>query len=273
MGNSIIKSKLTLQKRECHYRNFNYNSEYCPNYGQQFLEGRFTMNESIGWFFNKLLNIEKGLFFTIKELTVNTHEILSKYFKKATTSYMHLFRFAFLMATVSAILIVFSGTFDSSLIMQFSGGIVEGWNGYEVEGQANTSEIVLAIEILETIKKYFAFILLFNIPLYAVASFLIYYKRRLNFTEHLILNCYALSFTLFVGIPLNLLMLWNDGLFIYSILNPIITVSSYAFIYKRFSEENYFMSLLKTVLLLISIVIIIGVIVLASIIIKQQLKG
>ena len=273
MGNSIIKSKLTLQKRECHYRNFNYNSEYCPNYGQQFLEGRFTMNESIGWFFNKLLNIEKGLFFTIKELTVNTHEILSKYFKKATTSYMHLFRFAFLMATVSAILIVFSGTFDSSLIMQFSGGIVEGWNGYEVEGQANTSEIVLAIEILETINKYFAFILLFNIPLYAVASFLIYYKRRLNFTEHLILNCYALSFTLFVGIPLNLLMLWNDGLFIYSILNPIITVSSYAFIYKRFSEENYFMSLLKTVLLLISIVIIIGVIVLASIIIKQQLKG
>ena len=270
MGNSIIKSKLTLQKRECHYCNFYYNSEYFPNYGQQFLEGRFTMNESIGWFFNKLLNIEKGLFFTIKELTVNTHDILSKYFKKATTSHMHLFRFAFLMATISAILIVFSGTFDSSLIMQFSGGIVEGWNGYEVEGQANTSEIVLAIEILETIKKNFVFILLFNIALYAVASFLIYYKRRLNFTEHLILNCYALGFTFFVGMPLNLLMLWHDGLFIYSILNPIITVLSYAFIYKIFFEKNYFMSLLKTLSLCI---FIIGVIVLAGTIIQQQLKS
>ena len=177
------------------------------------------------------------------------------------------------MATISALLTVFSGTFDSSSIMQFLGGIVKGWNSYKVECQSNTAEIVLAIEILESIKKYFAFILLFNIPLYAVASFFIYYKRRLNFTEHLKLNCYALGFTLFVGMPLNLLMLWHDGLFIYSILNPIITVLSYAFIYKRFFEENYFMSLLKTVLLLISIVIIIGVIVLASIIIKQQLKG
>jgi hypothetical protein len=124
------------------------------------------------------------------------------------------------MATMSATLTVFSGTFDSILIMQFSEGMAEGWNCYEIEEQSNTAEIILAIEILETIKKYFAFILLFNIPLYAVASFLIYYKRRLNFMKHLILNCHALGFTLFVSMPLNLLMLLDESLFVYSIINP-----------------------------------------------------
>ncbi|MFT6137683.1 MAG: hypothetical protein ACJA1Z_002923 [Patiriisocius sp.] len=77
----------------------------------------------------------------------------------------------------------------------------------------------MAIEILETIKKYFAFILLFSIPFYAVTSFLIYDKSRLNFTEYLILNCHALGVTLFVGTPLNLLLLLDESLFVYSIIN------------------------------------------------------
>ena len=150
---------------------------------------------------------------------MNTCEMLSKYFKKANVPYIHPFRLAFFMATMSATLTVFSGTFDSILIMQFSEDMTEGWNCYQIEERSNTAEIRLAIEILETIKKYFAFILLFSIPLYAVTSFLIYDKSRLNFTEYLILNCHALGVTLFVGTPLNLLVLLDESLFVYSNIN------------------------------------------------------
>ncbi|MFT5666832.1 MAG: RNA polymerase subunit RPABC4/transcription elongation factor Spt4 [Vicingaceae bacterium] len=132
MNNSITQSKLTSQKRECQNCNFNYNGDLCPNCGQRFLEGRFIFKDPISWVFEKLLNVEKGLFFAIKVLTVNTCEMLSKYFKKANVPYIHPFRLAFFMATMSATLTVFSGTFDSILIMQFSEGMTEGWNCYQI---------------------------------------------------------------------------------------------------------------------------------------------
>ncbi len=269
MGYLDTKKELKLQKRDCQNCDFQYDGGHCPNCGQQFLEGRFTIGESVSWFFDKLFNLEKGLFHTIKELVLNTNEMLTKYFKKATVTFMHPFRFAFLMATISAILTVFSGTFDSSSIMQFS----EGWNNYEIENKPSDAQMEMGIEVLETIKKYFAFILLINIPFYALASFLFYYKRRLNFTEHLILNCYALGFSLLMGLPLVLLMLAENGLAIYSILNPIITILSFAFIYHKFFKENYFISLLKTLLFYALFVIIIVVIFLVVAIVQQFIFG
>ena len=269
MDDLDTKRELVFQNRFCQNCEFQYNGNHCPSCGQTFREGRFTIGESIGWFFDKLFNLEKGLFHTIKELGLNTNEMLTKYFSKATVTYMHPFRFAFLLATISAILTVYSGTFDSSSIMQFS----EGWNNYELEKKASTAQMEKGIEVLETIKKYFAFILLINIPIYALASFLIYYKRRLNFTEHLILNCYALGFSLLISLPLFLLMLADNGLAIYSFLNPIITILSFAFIYHKFFKENFFISLLKTLLFYVLLVIVIAVIVFVVSIVHQLIFG
>ncbi|MFT6166931.1 MAG: hypothetical protein ACJASF_001625 [Vicingaceae bacterium] len=249
-----INRKLEFQERVCQNCDFSYKGFFSPNCGQRFVQGRFTIGESIGWIFDNIFNLEKGFFFTIKELTVNTSEMLTKYFKRATVAYMHPFRFAFLMATISALVTILSGAFDSSFIMEF----IVGWNNYEPANEPSSAEIETGIEVLETVKKYFAFILLVNIPFYAFASFLIYFRRKLNFTEHLILNCYALGFSLLVGLPLFFLTLANYGLEYYSLSNTIVTILSYAFIYHKFFKENYFSSLFKVVLQYLVVIIIIA---------------
>lgn len=261
-----------MQSRICQNCEFHYNGNYCTNCGQKFLTGRFQFRESIGWVFDQFFNLERGVFLTIKSLIFNTNEMLTKYFKKATNHYMHPFRFAFLLATISALATVLSGTFDSSFLMDFSGGFTEGWNNYDVDKSEQLAKLEVGIEVIETIKKYFAFILLINIPFYALGSFIVYYKRKLNFTEHLILNCYALGLALLIGLPLNLLMLVDNGLLVYGVLSPFLTMFSYAFVYSRFFKENYFLSILKTIVIYILLGILVFLILSVGIMF-EKMKG
>ncbi len=273
MKENLTESRYLMQGRVCQNSNFKYNGNHCPSCGQKYLEDRFSFTEFIGCFFDKLFNNEEGFFKTVQELTFNINEMLTKYLRKAAVGYMHPFRFVFLMATISAILNVFSGTFESSSILQFSVGFAEGWNNYEPQAERESIQMLKAVEILETIKKYFAFILLFNIPLYALRSFLIYYKHRYNFTEHLILNCYALGLSLLLGIPLYLLILAEEGLIIYFVINLLLTYLTFALVYRKFFKENLFFSLLKTLIVYVFLVFIISIIVLVRTDIEQSISG
>lgn len=269
MTNFDLEKREILPQADCVNCGQHFEGFFCPKCGQRKIEGRFTFKESAGWIFDKIFNLERGIFFTIRELFIHPKEMIDNYLQRATVRYMHPFRFVFLLATISALATILSGTFESSQMMEGMEGYVDGFN--ESASDRNKASIEKGIVIIETVKKYLAFIMLANIPVNALASFLVYFRRRYNYTEHLILNCYLYGFSIIVSLPLFLVMLLENGLYIYSGLNSLVYLASFAYIFSKFFKENIIESFLKAILqfvitlVIMLIVLVIGIIVYALI--------
>ncbi|MBL4707829.1 MAG: DUF3667 domain-containing protein [Flavobacteriales bacterium] len=256
MTNFDLEKREILPQEGCVNCGQSFNGFFCPKCGQRSLEGRFTIKESAGWIFDKIFNLERGMFFTIKELFINPRETIDNYLKRATVRYMHPFRFVFLLSTVSALVTILSGAFESAAMMQGLEGYVEGFNRHDAMNAESVASIEKGLVVMESIKKYLAFIMLANIPVNALASYLVYYKRRYNYTEHLILNCYVYGFSLVVGLPLFLIVLFEGGGMIYSGVNTLIILIAYAYIFSKFFKENIIKSFLKIIAQFILVMII-----------------
>ena len=204
MSKKSLESYENLPSSDCRNCNYSYNGFYCPRCGQRKLEGRYTLSQSFGWIFNQIFNLERGLLFTVKELFVRPGELISSFLNRATVRYSHPFRFVFVMATIAALLTILTGTFEASEVTEY----------FEKTGEDDIEKRESIKLVIENIKKYLSLLLLINIPFNAVASLIVYSSRKYNYTEHLILNCYAYGFTLIIGLPTHLFLFLPNGLLI-----------------------------------------------------------
>lgn len=227
-----------LPDRECQNCQFIYDGYFCPRCGQKYMDGRFTIKESVNWILGQILNLEKGFFYTIWQLLLRPGLVINDYLNKATVRYVHPFRFAFIVATISAIITISSGAFETQELSQFMPGKSE----IEVEKLEN---------LVEQIKKYFTLIMLVSIPFYAISTQLIYRRFKKNFTEHLILNSYAYGFSLAVAWPFIFVILLPNGLIYHGSISFIISLIAIAWVYAKFFKESIFKAFLKTILVTI----------------------
>lgn len=238
-----LKNTDELPEHSCQNCNFLYSGHYCPRCGQRYMEGRFKFKESAEWVFAQIFNLDAGFFYTIWQLILRPGEITKDYLNKATRRYVHPFRFAFIVASLSAILTLLSGAFESTDLSQFSTDKTE-------EG------IQRMEEVFDFVKKYLSLIMLAVIPFYAMVAKWFYAKRKLNYTEHLIVACYAYSFSLIISWPLILLVLLPNGLFINGLISFPATIIAMAWVYNKTFKENFLISVLK----LLALNIIAGII-------------
>ena len=259
MTNFDLEKRSELPAVACINCDQKYEGFFCPKCGQRELKGRFTIKESSGWILDKIFNLERGLFYTIKELFLRPHEMISNYLKRATVRYMHPLRFVFLLATISALVSIFSGVFESKEVIEGLEGYVEGWNMGRTEETISVNDLM---GVVETIKKYFSFILILNIPVISIASFIIYFKRKYNFTEHLIIHCYAYGFSLAIGLPLYLLFFLDNGFIIHTLINTISYSLAYIYIFIKVFGDNLFTGLFKTLMIFLISVILSSIIIL-----------
>jgi len=242
---AIIPSQQELKKLDdlpehsCQNCKMVYEGFYCPRCGQRYMEGRFKLKESAEWILAQIFNLDAGFFYTIWQLLLKPGEITIDYLNKATRRYVHPFRFAFIVATLSALLTILSGAFETTDLSQFA--------------TEKTEEGVQRVEaVFDFIKKYLSLIMLAVIPFYAMVAKWFYAKRKLNFTEHLIVACYAYSFSLVISWPLILLVLLPNGLFINGLVSFPATIVAMAWVYNKTFKEKFLISVLK--LLLVSVV-------------------
>ena len=264
-----------LKRHNCKNCELNYEGFFCNRCGQRFLDGRFTFKESLGWIFDKIFNLERGVLYTTKELIIRPRVLLTNFLNKATVRYINPFRYAFFLATITALVTIISGTFESEEMSGFLQNYVEGWN----EGRTNSSDKMTLEDtrsFIENIKKYLAFIFILFIPFYALSTYIVYYRKKYNFTEHLIINCYAYSFSLILALPLFIVMFFKNGIAIYSTFNSIFYFVAYIYIFGRFFKENFFISFFKillVVLITIVLMMIAGVLVLLGYVFITKVFG
>lgn len=218
---------------ECINCNFSYKGNFCPNCGQKLIDKRLTVRDSVNWLFSSVFNLEKGFIYTTKELFLRPGEVVRDVINGITVRHAHPFRFAFVWATLSAIIAVYVHAYDEI-------GAITTSFGPQSEVQAEFGKWWG-----EFMKKYMSFILLISIPLYSVGSAIMYKKRKFHFAEHLVLNSYASGFSIVVGIPIFLLYLVLPDTSYLSYTAMVVTFLSFAYVYSRFFKQNYFIGLFK----------------------------
>lgn len=227
-----------LPDRECQNCQFIYDGYFCPRCGQKYMDGRFTLKESVSWILGQILNLEKGFFHTIWQLIFKPGIVINDYLNKATVRYIHPFRFAFIVATISALITISSGAFETQELSQYLPNKTE-------------KEVEMIENFIEEFKKYFTLIMLVFIPFYAFGTQLIYRRFKKNFTEHLILNCYAYGFSLVLAWPLIFIVLLPNGLIYHGTISFIVSLLAIAWVYAKFFKESVFKAFLKTILVTI----------------------
>ena len=241
MGSQSLEKLTELPNRNCKNCELNFDGLFCPRCGQRHQEGKFTLKESTFWVFDKLFNLERGLFHTIVELILRPGKTITAYLNRETIRYMHPFRFVFLLATISAILTIITGTFDSPEMIEAMQGM----------GEHTPERLEMTRIVVEQIKKYLTLILMLSIPINSIASLMVYKGRGYNYTEHLILNSYTYGLNIIFSIPCFLLFLLPNGLFINSMVGFPLYLLLWAWVYCKFFKENFFISLIKALVILV----------------------
>lgn len=210
---------------------------YCPNCGQVHYDKKFTLRESTTWLFSEVFNLNKGFFYSTKEMILQPKFTLEKYLNRATKQYYHPFRYIFVWASISSILIVLAGVYDDPT--QFNFG----------NQQFTEEELERTQKVFEYIKKYQSFLVMLGLPFLSLSTWLFYKGKGQNYTEHLIINCFAYGTSIAVSIPFLLLIAVPNGISIYTNLSLLIYMIIYAYAFSRFYSENFVITFLKFIVI------------------------
>lgn len=220
-----------------------HNFNYCPNCGQVPYDKKFTLKESSVWLFSEVFNLNKGFFYSTKEMLLHPRTTLEKYLNRATKQYYHPFRYIFVWASITSILIVLTGVYDDPTQFNFT------------NQQFSEEELERTQKLFEYMKKYQSFLVMLGLPFLSLGSCLLYLKRGQNYTEHLIINCFAYGTSIALSIPFMFMLLLPKGVAIYTNFNLLLYIIVYAYSFSKFYSENILVSILKFIVVNIIAVI------------------
>lgn len=164
--------------------------EFCHNCGQKLITERFSLRQIIRDLYHTVINVEKGFWFTLKELFTRPDQVIVSYLGGATKKYYNPFRYYFIIIAVSAVLQVWLGTFDmqqTDLRKTLSPDISE-------------EQLQTQLAIIEFMKKFLNFIPLIILPFIARFFKWMFRKQDWNYAEHLIGATFIYAQTTIIGI-------------------------------------------------------------------------
>jgi len=162
-----------------------YEGQFCNECGQKAqtsaINFKYVLNE-IG---SSVFQLEKGLFYTIKELFIRPGHSIREYLEGKRVKHFRPISFLFLTSTIYALVAYYFDlqTVASDMVDGMIGGLTDDYN----DPVAATSNTLIFMKWLVAHPAYFA---LFLFPLFSLASYITFIKSGYNYFEHLILNAY-----------------------------------------------------------------------------------
>jgi Protein of unknown function (DUF3667) len=199
---------------------------FCQNCGQKASTHRFSLKHFIlNAFVNGVFNLDKGFFYTIKELFVRPGHSIRDYIEGKRVKHFNYLTFIILIITtghivgnISEINLIDSThyfTTDKSILQQFD-------------------------KITKEYPKIFSMV---KIPFLALFTFLFFRKSKNNFTEFLILNIYKVCGEMLIAITFTLLaILFKNKIplnYFYSVVTILTFGYSVWYYFQYFSTFGY----------------------------------
>jgi len=157
--------------------------KYCSNCGQDSKTSRITIPNFLSDISESVFQINKGLFFTTKELFLRPGNSIREYLSGKRKNHFKPIAYLLLLSTVYFLITKITNQntwIDDGLI---------GW----MEGSTGNSEIELPKIVTWFVNNY-AYSTLLLLPIFSLASYLSFYKSGENYLEHIVINSYITGF-------------------------------------------------------------------------------
>ncbi len=199
--------------------------EYCYSCGQK-IKAPLTVRKIILDTWNTITDIDKGFLYTTKMLFIAPEIVIGDYINGKTKPYYHPIRYLLIWASISVILNLYFGIFEKTSNEVTS---LYGMDDNEVQMQQMQ-------QFFEGAENFFSLMFVILVPFTAVASYLFYRKRSINYAEHLVLNAFFYGQQALIGCLILPMLVFVDA----NIYGGIMLVSMllygfyYAYVFKRF---------------------------------------
>lgn len=202
---------------------------FCADCGQKVIEERWTVKRLISSAFSNVFNLEKGFFFTFREMLLRPGVVISDYLKGRTKPYSNPFRFAVIAIAIGVFLSislqVFNAQMEQVMEMYRTIGIIN-----DAEGEARYRKG------LNFVFKFINFIPFLYIPFLGIVSKLFFKKWKRYYAEHLIMHIYVLGQVTLYGIVNTIIAYFFPSFVSYLMLASFLL---YGFVYMQVLENIF----------------------------------
>lgn len=165
---------------ECKNCGIWFSGNYCNNCGQKRLKSRLKFKEIITNTIDLLFNVDKGIVYTTKELTLRPGKVIAEYIDGKRTKYFSPFKFLIVFVTINTFLSLKITAYGTKARI------------IDVSGMNSTSLSLL-------LNDYWDLLSLLMVPIYATLSTILFREYKYNFTEHLVINSYVIGYQNLLG--------------------------------------------------------------------------
>jgi len=131
-----------------------------------------------------VFHVDKGIFYTIKELLVRPKDTIKGYLEGKRINYFRPFAFIIILGTVYAFIAHFFQVYPESVLMPDMGA--------EITQRYNI--------ILEWLYGHYSIMMLAVTPLYALSTYWVFRKSGYNYLEHLVIYAYIMGIQIFLSL-------------------------------------------------------------------------
>ncbi|HSY76139.1 MAG TPA: DUF3667 domain-containing protein [Bacteroidia bacterium] len=177
---------MTITCKNC---GFHYKGNFCSNCGQS--AETHEMNFHFLWhdIQHGLLHVDKGLFYTIKELLTRPGNSIREFIEGKRAKHFRPFSLVLILAGIYGII------YHYFHMNMFENKIVVSGTGKEIDDLRDTVQ-----KVIEWLAEHYEIVALAQLPVYATGTYLAFRKSGYNYVEHLVINAFLTGQRLIVQI-------------------------------------------------------------------------
>ncbi|MEM8528345.1 MAG: DUF3667 domain-containing protein [Bacteroidota bacterium] len=162
-----------------------FTGQYCPACGQKHIPERWNLKRLFRSAFTNVFNIEKGFFFTFKELFLRPGKVMGEYLDGRTTPYTNPFRYMILAAAISVFLMISSGVWELQV-----NNIIQSYKDFGMI--SSEADEIRMRKSMSFVTKFMNFMPLILLPFIALSSRL-FIGKKLYYAEHFIMVAFLMA--------------------------------------------------------------------------------
>jgi len=158
---------------------------FCFNCGQKTTVQRINFEYLVNEFSDSVLQINRGLLFTIKELFTNPGHSIRQYLEGKRKPHVKPLAYILLLSTIYVLVSQF---FDESTVL---GGNLRGFmKGFAESTDQADGEPTIGRQFITWLSNNYAIASLLFLPLFSFVSYSVFKRFEYNYWEHIVLNAF-----------------------------------------------------------------------------------
>lgn len=219
----------------------NSNGNYCTQCGEYLHPERFTIKKIASSIPDVFLEVEHGLFYTIKELFKNPSAAIASFLAGNRSKHYQPLKFVLIMSGLYALLFIY---FDIHGVEGVYGGVTDANNAQLLEEQYVKCQSIINV---------------FSLPFLSLLTWL-FFRKNMYYGEHLLMNCFIIGIVLFIQVLCFPIMLLKNGTVWVDWINDILTLATvyiaartyYGLFYEK-NKRNLVIAIFKTLIIILTL--------------------